>query len=107
MLLCVCLKSIIHCLPCYSFSSSRDTENYSLGRGEAHCCLELAPSSQSKKGESKTSKDGEQKPKVRKRRLEADEDKSLIKKIKSGQGAIARNERQTEELQTLSRGIII
>lgn len=67
-----------------------------------------APSSQSKKGESKTSKDGELlKPKVRKRRLEADEGRSLIKKIKSGQRAILRNGRQTEELQTLSRGIII
>ena len=77
------------------------------GEGKPIVVSKPAPSSQSKKGESKTSKDGEPKPKVRKRRLEADEDRSLIKKIKSGQGAIARNERQTEELQTLSRGIII
>ena len=30
VLLCSGLKSIIYCLLCYSFSSSRDTENYSL-----------------------------------------------------------------------------
>ena len=77
------------------------------GKGKPIVVSKPAPSSQSKEGESMTSKDGEPKPKVRKRRLEADEDRSLIKKIKSGQGAIARNERQTEELQTLSRGIII
>ena len=46
-----------------------------------------------KNGESKTSKDGEQKPKVRKRHLEAEEDRSQLKKIKSGQGAIERNGR--------------
>lgn len=51
----------------------------------------------------KESKNGEEKRKVRKRHLEADKDRTLIKKIKTGQSASTRNERQGERTTTVAQ----
>lgn len=66
---------------------------------------ESKPPAPAKNQETADNVDAPKNSKKRKRRQEANEDRALIKRIKSGQTVVSRNERQKDELQSLNAGM--